>query len=62
MVLRGATIRRGPRLDTDGGHAGTGVQPCKGEELQTETRIPEAPLHGNVLAGVIGSECLEVRT
>ena len=62
MVLRGATIRRGPRLDTDGGHAGAGVQPCEGEELQAEARLPQAALNGNVLTGVIGRKRKELWT
>ena len=55
MVLRGAPIRRCPRLDTHEGHAGARVEPREGEELQAETRLPQAPLHGDVRAGVMGS-------
>ena len=55
MVLRGAPIRRSPRVDTDEGHAGARVEPREGEELQAEARLPQAPLHGDVRAGVRGS-------
>ena len=55
MVLRGAPIRRCPRLDSDEGHAGARVEPREGEELQAEARLPQAPLHGDVRSGVMGS-------
>ena len=63
-MLRGAPIRRGPRLDPDEGHAGARVEPREGEELQAEARLPQAPLHGDVRAGVMsrgGSDLVNTR-